>query len=74
MGQYEKVTRVGLDVHRNFSLASLQDDRGQVIARQRLEHADRQELRRRIGAWPAGTPVVLEATFGWAGCAMNCWR
>jgi transposase len=65
MGQYEKVTRVGLDVHRNFSLASLQDDRGQVIARQRLEHADRQELRRRIGAWPAGTPVVLEATFGW---------
>ena len=65
MGLYEKVTRVGLDVHRNFSQASLQDDRGQVIARQRLEHADRQELRRQIGAWPAGTPVVLEATFGW---------
>jgi transposase len=65
MGLYEKVTRVGLDVHRDFSLASLQDDRGQVIARERLEHADRQELRKRLSAWPAGTPVVLEATFGW---------
>jgi len=61
----QKVAQIGLDVHRKFSLASLRDDRGQVVARQRLAHADRNELRRGISRWPAGTPVVLEGTFGW---------
>ena len=66
MKQYDTVTQIGLDVHRKFSLASLRDGNGKLVARQRLEHSmDRQELRKGIGRWPAGTPVVLEATFGW---------
>jgi len=66
MKQYDTVTQIGLDVHRKFSLASLRDANGKLVARQRLEHSmDRQELRKGIGRWPAGTPVVLEATFGW---------
>jgi transposase len=65
MGMDKRIAQVGLDVHRIFSLASLRDASGNVIARERLQHADRVELRKRIGHWPAGTPVVLEATFGW---------
>ncbi len=62
---HEKVSQVGLDVHRKFSIASLRDDSGKVLARERLEHLDRHVLRKRISHWPAGTPVVLEGTFGW---------
>jgi transposase len=62
---YDKVAQVGLDVHRKFSSASLRDASGKVIARERLDHVDRQKLRERITQWPQGTPVVLEATFGW---------
>jgi transposase len=65
MGMSEKVAQVGLDVHRKFSVASLRDASGKILARERLEHADRNELRKRIGRWPARTPVILEATFGW---------
>ena len=65
MGMYTTVTQVGLDVHRKFSTASLRDGSGRVLARERLEHADLTELDRRLARWPAGTPVVLEATFGW---------
>src|SRR5437588_10528876 len=65
MGIHEKVTQVGLDVHRKFSMASLRDASGRVLARERLEHADPQQLNQRITCWPAGTPVILEATFGW---------
>lgn len=62
---YETVTQVGLDVHRKFSSASLRDATGKVIARERLGHLDRQKFRERIAQWPRGTPVILEATFGW---------
>jgi|SRR5208282_1934956 len=62
---YDKVAQVGLDVHRKFSSASLRDASGKVIARERLDHVDRQKLRERITQWPRGTPVILEATFGW---------
>ena len=65
MKMYEKLTQVGLDVHRNFSTASLRDAAGKVIARERLEHMDRQKLNERISQWPRHTPVILEATFGW---------
>jgi transposase len=65
MGSQEKVTQVGLDVHRKFSLASLRDSSGKVVARQRLEHMDRNQFRMKVSNWPAGTPVVLEGTFGW---------
>ena len=65
MKMYHTVTQVGLDVHRKFSSASLRDASGQVVARERLEHIDRSKLRDRISQWPANTPVILEATFGW---------
>jgi len=65
MGTQRKVTQIGLDVHRKFSLASLQDGSSKVVARERLEHADRDLLRKRISSWPAATPVILEGTFGW---------
>jgi len=65
MGSGRKVTQIGLDVHKNFSLASLRDGTGRVVARERLDHADRQALRNRLSHWPEGTPVILEGTFGW---------
>src|SRR5580693_2460873 len=65
MKMYDTVTQVGLDVHRNFSSASLRDASGKVIARERLDHLDRRKLRERITQWPPNTPVILKATFGW---------
>jgi transposase len=65
MGTQKKVTHVGLDCHKNFSRVTARDEHGKVAFRQRLEHADRQELRKQLRAWPAGLPVVLEGTFGW---------
>lgn len=65
MGMLQKVTHVGLDCHKNFSTLSGRDEAGKVVLRERLEHADRSELRRRLGQYPKGTPVVLEGTFGW---------
>jgi len=59
------VLQMGLDTHRTFSKVAARDGQGKVVRRQRLDHADRQALRRRLGDWPKGTPVVLEGTFGW---------
>jgi transposase len=65
MKMYDKVTQIGLDVHRKFSIASLRDTAGRVLARERLNHTDRESFTRKISAWPARTPVVLEGSFGW---------
>jgi transposase len=65
MGTNAKVTQIGLDVHRKFSIASARDASGRVVQRERLEHVDRNELRKRLSRWPRGTPVILEGTFGW---------
>jgi transposase len=65
MGSPSKVTQIGLDVHKKFSLASLRDGSGRVVAREKLDHADRSAMRQRLSHWPAGTPVILEGTFGW---------
>jgi len=60
---------LGWDVHRKFSKVSLQEmtAEGQihVSERARLEHYDRQAMRQWLGRVPAGTPVALEAAFGW---------
>jgi hypothetical protein len=56
---------VGLDCHKNFSIASARDAAMRVVWRRRLNHADRQEFRRELASWPKGTPVILEGTFGW---------
>lgn len=65
MRTVEKVTHVGLDCHKKFSTLSGRDAAGAVVLRERVEHTDRSELRRRLGQYAPGTPVVLEGTFGW---------
>lgn len=56
---------VGWDSHRAFSSAALRDERAKIMGRRRIEHADREAMRTLLASWPAGTPVVLEGTFGW---------
>ncbi len=60
-----KLACVGLDCHRNFSSATGRDGSMKVIWRRRLDHQDRGLLREELSRWPAGTPVILEGTFGW---------
>jgi len=62
---YDSVVGSGVDVHYEFSKAALVDARGRVVRRERLEHRDREALRRALSRWPAGTTAVLEASFGW---------
>src|SRR5438552_675714 len=64
MGMTQTVINMGLDCHRRFSQISARDERGKIVWRQRLEHADRAELRQRLAQWPK-VPVVIEASFGW---------
>ena len=65
MGMLQKVTHVGLDCHKNFSTLSCRDAAGNVVSRERLDHGDRALMRKRLGEFVPGTPVVLEGTFGW---------
>ena len=65
MNQYVKVSHVGLDNHKNFSRTTARDAENRVLFRERLEHGDRAELRRRLSCYPPGTPLILEGTFGW---------
>jgi transposase len=63
------ILALGWDVHRKFSKVSLQEmtSKGQigVVERARLEHCDHQVMRQWLDRVPAGTPVALEAAFGW---------
>src|SRR5262245_39832709 len=59
---------LGWDLHRNFSQVSLlemTDGTLHTIRRHRLEHADREAMRKWLSALPPGTPVALEGAFGW---------
>ena len=56
---------IGLDSHRNFSLASARDVAGRIVWRERVEHAEREQVRQQLKRWPRGTAVILEGTFGW---------
>lgn len=69
MNRYEKVSHVGLDCHRNFSQITARDAKNAVLFRQRLEHGDRPQLRQTLERFPAGTPFILEGTFGWGWMA-----
>jgi transposase len=66
---YGSVAAVGVDVHYKFSKVSMRDGQGRLVRRERLDHTDRQRLRRRLAAWPKAVPVVLEASFGWGWLA-----
>lgn len=67
--QVESVTAVGWDNHRKFSQIAARDSELKIVFRQRIEHADRIKMREVLRSWPAGTPVVLEGTFGWSWVA-----
>jgi transposase len=60
---------LGWDVHRKFSKVSLEqmteEGQIQVVERVRLEHDDRQAMRHWLTRVPKGTPVALEAAYGW---------
>lgn len=56
---------IGLDVHRRFSTVTARDAEGKIAWRQRLEHGDREDLRKHLDSWPRGIPVILESSFGW---------
>ena len=60
------VSHSGMDCHRTFSRLTTRDAQNQVVFRQRLEHADREQLRQQLRRMPPGTPVIIEGTFGWS--------
>lgn len=62
---YGSVAYGGMDVHYKFSNVTWRDGVGEVVRRERLDHRDRARMRARLAGWPSGTPVVLEASFGW---------
>lgn len=65
MGIKTNVSHAGMDCHRTFSRMTARDSQNRVVFRQRLEHQDRDKLRRRFRQLPLGTPVIIEGTFGW---------
>lgn len=60
---------VGMDVHRRFSRFTVRDQQQHIIQRGRLDHRDRRRLRHDLATLSPHTPVVLEASFGWAWLA-----
>ena len=62
---YDNIASIGMDVHYKFSNVTFRDDACRVVRRERLAHPDRQSLREHLGRWPAGVPIVMEASFGW---------
>ena len=62
---YSSVSCGGMDVHYKFSNVTFRDKDGRVVRRERLRHPARDQLRERLSRWPRGTPIVLEASFGW---------
>ena len=65
MSVYSTVASVGMDVHYKFSSVTFRNEHGQIVRRERLDHPDRERLRERLGQWPKGVPMVMEASFGW---------
>ncbi len=64
-----KTLALGWDIHRKFSKVSVMETTAEgemrVSERARLEHADRSGMRRWLERLPKGTPVAIEAAFGW---------
>lgn len=65
METLQKVSHIGCDLHKKFTIATARDAQNRLLWRERLEHADRPGLQARLDAWPKGTPVIFEASFGW---------
>jgi transposase len=83
---YQNVAAIGLDVAYKCSKVTFRNASGKAIRRERLEHTDREALRRRLAQWPKDAVIVMEASFGWqwlydemvaAGLRprlSNCWK
>jgi transposase len=65
MGTKSSVSHMGWDIHRKFSKVTARDAANRLLWRRRVDHSDRATMRELLRSWPAGTPVILEATFGW---------
>ena len=65
METLQKVSHIGCDLHKKFTIATARDAQNRRLWRQRLEHGDRPGLQAQLDAWPKGTPVIFEASFGW---------
>ena len=63
--QMGSVAGIGLDVHYEFSTVTMRDSKEKVVCRERLEHRDREALRRRLAQWPPGAVTAMEGSFGW---------
>jgi transposase len=66
---YAKVAAGGLDVHYKFSTVTMRDKDAQVVCRERLDHTDREKLRKVLSHWPKDVMMVMEASFGWGWLA-----
>lgn len=58
------VYHVGVDLHKNFSQATVIDDEGKVLGKRRLWN-DPDILEHYFSGLPKGSPVVMEATRNW---------
>jgi transposase len=56
---------IGMDMHRQFSQVCVLDAEGQTVRERRLYHEDVQEMTEFFAALAPGTPVAVEATYGW---------
>lgn len=63
-----KAIALGWDIHRKFSQVSVyrarDDGEIRIMERKRLEHEEREQMRQWLEPL-TGTPVAMEATFGW---------
>ena len=63
--RYGSVACGGMDVHYKSSHVTFRDADGRVVAREHLDHSNRDGVREQLERWPKGIPIVLEASFGW---------
>ena len=60
---------LGWDIHRKFSMVSVREMTAEgelrVVERRRLDHDDPEKMQHWLSGQPTGTPVAMEAAFGW---------
>ena len=59
------VAVVAMDIHKLFSKCVMMDGEGRKLGEDRVEHGDKEDMRKFFRRFPAGTGVVMEATFNW---------
>ena len=59
------VTQCGLDNHRKFGELTARDVDMNVVARMKLDYTHREVMARQLSQLPPGTPLIMEASFGW---------